>query len=128
MLRRRTPRRRASITSLIDVIFLLLLFFMLASSFTRFSEVEVMAATGGKSGSAQGNKGVKIYIEPQTVLIGGKKVQENEIAKSLNDQKTGETLVVTINVSQQVSTQRLVDILSKLNQVPDISVHLVEAT
>jgi biopolymer transport protein ExbD len=39
------PRRRAiSLTSLIDVIFLLLLFFMLSSTFTRFSEIEV---TGG---------------------------------------------------------------------------------
>ena len=34
-------------TSLIDVIFLLLLFFMLTSTFTRFSEVELTAAGSG---------------------------------------------------------------------------------
>ena len=39
------PRRRPlSLTSLIDVIFLLLLFFMLSSTFTRFASVEI---TGG---------------------------------------------------------------------------------
>ena len=40
-LRRRRP---LSLTSLIDVIFLLLLFFMLSSTFTRFASVEI---TGG---------------------------------------------------------------------------------
>jgi biopolymer transport protein ExbD len=34
-------------TSLIDVIFLLLLFFMLSSTFSRFGEVELTAAAGG---------------------------------------------------------------------------------
>ena len=34
-------------TSLIDVIFLLLLFFMLSSTFSRFAEVEISAAAGG---------------------------------------------------------------------------------
>ncbi|MEM8921756.1 MAG: biopolymer transporter ExbD, partial [Pseudomonadota bacterium] len=44
-LRRVRRRGRSSITSLIDVIFLLLLFFMLASTFTRFSEVDIAAAS-----------------------------------------------------------------------------------
>ena len=45
--------RRLSLTSLIDVIFLLLLFFMLSSTFTRFAEVEISggAATSGASGT-----------------------------------------------------------------------------
>ena len=34
-------------TSLIDVIFLLLLFFMLSSTFTRFAEVPLVNAGGG---------------------------------------------------------------------------------
>jgi biopolymer transport protein ExbD len=45
--------RRLSLTSLIDVIFLLLLFFMLSSTFTRFAEVELTGAqaTTGSSGT-----------------------------------------------------------------------------
>jgi biopolymer transport protein ExbD len=45
--------RRLSLTSLIDVIFLLLLFFMLSSTFTRFAEVELAGAqaTTGSSGT-----------------------------------------------------------------------------
>ena len=46
-MRKARRRRRLSMTSLIDVIFLLLLFFMLTSTFTRFSEVELTAAGSG---------------------------------------------------------------------------------
>jgi biopolymer transport protein ExbD len=48
-----TRARRLSLTSLIDVIFLLLLFFMLSSTFTRFAEVEISGgqATSGASGT-----------------------------------------------------------------------------
>lgn len=47
-------RRRISLTSLIDVIFLLLLFFMLSSTFTRFAEIEVTG--GAASASAAGER------------------------------------------------------------------------
>lgn len=43
----RRRRRPVSMTSLIDVIFLLLLFFMLSSTFTRFAEVEFSAGRAG---------------------------------------------------------------------------------
>ena len=42
-------------TSLIDVIFLLLLFFMLTSTFSKFAEIELAAATSG-AGAATGAK------------------------------------------------------------------------
>ena len=42
-MRRRRRSGRLSMTSLIDVIFLLLLFFMLTSTFSKFSEVELAA-------------------------------------------------------------------------------------
>ncbi len=44
-------RRPISVTSLIDVIFLLLLFFMLSSTFAKFAEVEI---TGGRAGQGAG--------------------------------------------------------------------------
>lgn len=44
------PRRRLALTPLIDVVFLLLMFFMLTSSFDKFTTVEL--TVGGKSSSA----------------------------------------------------------------------------
>lgn len=49
----RPRRRRLPLTPLIDVIFLLLLFFMLSSTFLRFAQVEV-AASAASSGAAAG--------------------------------------------------------------------------
>ncbi|WP_150525668.1 biopolymer transporter ExbD [Roseibium sediminis] len=47
-----TPQRKAlGLTSLIDVIFLLLLFFMLASSFTRYQATQM--ASGASGGGAE---------------------------------------------------------------------------
>jgi biopolymer transport protein ExbD len=46
-------RRPLSLTSLIDVIFLLLLFFMLSSTFTRFAEVEITAGRAGAASAAE---------------------------------------------------------------------------
>lgn len=53
----KTRRRRSvvSLTSLIDVIFLLLLFFMLSSTFSRYSQLDLgVAGTGGGGGQRPG--------------------------------------------------------------------------
>lgn len=55
-LKRAYVRKRTSITSLIDVIFLLLLFFMLASTFTKFSEIEI--SSGSQSTSSVQNEDI----------------------------------------------------------------------
>ncbi len=49
-----TPSRalRPPLTALIDVVFILLLFFMLSSSFVRERQVEVKAASGGVANTA----------------------------------------------------------------------------
>ena len=97
---------------------------MLASSFTKFSEVEVVAANGARGNLAQGSKGVQVYLEPQAVLVEDTVVDENDIAKLLNERRANGALIVTISVAREVSTQRLVDILATLNQIPDTSFHL----
>lgn len=126
MLKRQRQRRRASITSLIDVIFLLLLFFMLASTFTRFAELEVTATTqsaGAASSSTQ--TAVRLMIEPRSLALNSKPVREESLLSALNAQRKGDTLSVTVRVADEVTTQRLVDILTSLAQVPGISLHLV---
>lgn len=46
-------QRRLSLTPLIDVIFLLLLFFMLSSTFSRFSEVKLGGGEGGAGATSR---------------------------------------------------------------------------
>lgn len=47
------PRRRLSMTSLIDVIFLLLLFFMLSSTFARFAEIEISGGVASSTAAGE---------------------------------------------------------------------------
>lgn len=126
MLKRQRQRRRASITSLIDVIFLLLLFFMLASTFTRFAELEVAATTQSAGGPAPNSPAtVRLMIEPRSLAVNSKPVREENLISALDAQRKGDTLSVAVRVSDDVTTQRLVDILTNLATVPGVSLHLV---
>ncbi|MBC2859223.1 biopolymer transporter ExbD [Stappia sp. 28M-7] len=63
-------RRRLSLTSLIDVIFLLLLFFMLSSTFTRFAQVD-LAAPGGGTGGAVTRPDIFATVDANGLTVNG---------------------------------------------------------
>ena len=58
--RNRSKRRLLGLTPIIDVVFLLLLFFMLASTFSRYSSVAV--AVGGRSAPAPAAENAPIIL------------------------------------------------------------------
>ena len=60
-------------TSLIDVIFLLLLFFMLSSTFSRFAEVDLSAASAGDTDSRDIKKSF-LQLGEQTLRVNGQDV------------------------------------------------------
>jgi len=66
----RRPKQLISLTPLIDVVFILLLFFMLSSTFNRTKEISVSASFGGLAN--QESTTVKVLItEPGVVRIKG---------------------------------------------------------
>lgn len=79
------PRRNTiSLTPLIDVVFLLLIFFMLASTFMKFSAVPISGTAGG-TGQAALDEIVLIQLRPNgQTLINGKDIGQNETAQHLN--------------------------------------------
>lgn len=103
-------------TSLIDVIFLLLLFFMLSSTFSRYAELDLAAAGQGASRDSAPARPVFLRLGPGTLSLNG---QETELAGLLpaldalrND--TGSTPVL-ISLRDGVSAQRLTDLLVALS-------------
>lgn len=126
MLRRIRSRRRASITSLIDVIFLLLLFFMLASTFSKFSEIE-LATTVGAGGGGQDVPGViRLQIEPDRLMLDDAPVGLSHALAQLTEAGRDGEVVAIVSVSASVTTQRLTDILTFLGNVPGLTLHIVE--
>jgi biopolymer transport protein ExbD len=112
-------RRQVSLTSLIDVVFLLLLFFMLSSTFTRDAEITLTAAAGGGSSSA---KPLFLSVSADGLLLNGVPAGIEDLAQDIRA-LTGLTgpdgaPMVLVSLTPDVSAQRLVDVLARLAGLP----------
>lgn len=108
-------------TSLIDVIFLLLLFFMLSSTFSKFGEVE-MHVGGTGTGSVQPDTMVFLRLEEEDLSLNGVSLDIPATVTRLS-QQTGQTVVVS--VQPNVTAQRMSDLLVALRDVPETRVILL---
>ncbi len=114
MLKRGFRRRTLSLTPLVDVIFLLLLFFMLTSTFSRYGEVEIGSASGGAGAVAQGDMRF-VQLSPDEIRLAGRPVTIDELGTAL----AGTTALVSL--TEGVDAQRLIDLLGEMRSVPDLS-------
>lgn len=106
-------RRGLSVTSLIDIVFLLLLFFMLTSSFSHFSKTQI---TSAESGVMAISEHPSILAKPLNDgwLINGQPVSDSEITDFLSPYLGKGTDRILLSVSDEVSAQRLVGALEVL--------------
>lgn len=123
MAKARKRRRRLSMTSLIDVIFLLLLFFMLTSTFSKFSEVE-LAANAGTGAMAQTTPPVFLRLGQDSLSVNGDPLEITALAEGLPDTET--TLIVALQ--DGVNAQRLTDLLVAMRAFPKLTVTLLGAS
>ena len=122
--RLRFRRRPVSLTSLIDIIFLLLLFFMLSSTFTKFSEVPLMNAGGG---AEQGARPLFLQLRPDGMSLNGEVTTLDALLGRIEQIKAGmDEQTVLITVDATVSSQRLIDVLAVLRNAPDLAVSVLE--
>ncbi|WP_420407549.1 ExbD/TolR family protein [Hoeflea sp.] len=105
----RFERRRLALTPLIDVIFLLLLFFMLSSTFSRFAEVPVQ---GGMAGAGRGERpDVLISVSSGSIRLNGADITVDGIRDRLGELKLLGASHAVITVGADVTSQTMVDIL-----------------
>lgn len=113
-------RRAVSMTPLIDVVFLLLLFFMLTSTFLTFGEIELAPATPG--GEASGTPELRSFVQ-----LGATRLVLNGVPlalDALNDAlQPGQVLV---SLDDDTTAQRLVDLLAEMRGRPDLNVVVLE--
>ncbi len=109
-------RGRLSMTSLIDVIFLLLLFFMLSSTFSKFGEVELLGA--GSRVPGDGSQPLFVSLGADRLLLNGQPVDMERIAGLVGTVlDAGSGHLVLIGLDAETSSQRLVDLLVALRAV-----------
>jgi biopolymer transport protein ExbD len=107
-------------TSLIDVIFLLLLFFMLTSTFSKFSEVELSAAGSGAVPPSD-SPPLFLQLEPDSLRLNGEDLTLTDlVASSLVEVAQGTVLLVSLG--NAVNAQRLTDLLVALRALPKLHV------
>ncbi|MEM9642892.1 MAG: biopolymer transporter ExbD [Pseudomonadota bacterium] len=117
--------RRISMTSLIDVIFLLLLFFMLTSTFTKFAELPLVSAGQGATAPTD-QAPVFIRLGSDTVLLNGAAADIQTIAEPLSAlvQDAPRTVLIT-TAGSEVTSQRLVDLLVALAPISGVAVQVL---
>lgn len=113
-------RRSASMTSLIDVVFLLLLFFMLTSTFSTFGEIELNQASSGAEAQDAAAKRAFVQLGASRLVLNGETMSVAELASRL---EAGQVLV---SLDSDVSAQRLVDLLVGLRGRENLSVLVLE--
>ena len=119
-----TVKKRLALTSLIDIIFLLLLFLMLTSTFSKFSEIELsVAATAAESNVSE--KILFLRISALRIDLNSDEVQINSLSKSIKSFTKNSKASLVVSMDQDVTSQRLVDILGIVANIEGLSVNLI---
>lgn len=114
-------RRRGvlSMTSLIDVIFLLLLFFMLSSTFTRFGEIELKAGSGA---SGQSVTPVYLRLQADRIVLNGRELTLDTLPEALAGHAEAGADTILLSLDDRTVSQRFVDVYAALRAMPGFAV------
>jgi len=107
-------------TPLIDVIFLLLLFFMLSSTFSSFGEIELNQTATGVAAPGTSSERAFVQLGAVRLALNGAPVTLDELATQI---KVGQVLV---SLDGDASAQRLVDLLVGLRGRDGLTVMVLE--
>ncbi len=112
-------------TSLIDVIFLLLLFFMLSSTFSRFSEVEISAAGSGGATESEAQMSF-LQLGENSLRMNGEDIDLTNLSQEFSEiAPDAETLRVIVSLRDEVTAQRLTDVLVVLRGIDRLNINVL---
>ncbi|MBV7407696.1 biopolymer transporter ExbD [Maritimibacter sp. DP1N21-5] len=110
----RTRRsRKPSLTPMIDVVFLLLVFFMLASRFGGENAIQLAGGTAGETTYAGPPRLVDVL--PQGVLLNGSDIREETLAAQLETLTAEPSDTIVIRAREGADVQRLVAVIEVLS-------------
>ena len=119
---------KISLTPVIDVVFILLIFFMLASNFNKVGEVNMDMTKESTTSSKEDIKIIKLLVrQDQTVLSEGKVFDDSELLGMLNmATKDADKYSIILTSKDDVTYQRFLNLISylKTNELSNISIGL----
>jgi len=114
----RSSRRRVTnllLTPLIDVMFILIIFFMLTSSFMRIESLELLLPSASSKPAAKADV-MHLFIEANgDMLLGQRKLGQDELTESLSRmfEKDPNTRIMLLT-AEGVTMQQLVGIMDRV--------------
>ena len=117
------PRRKPSLTPMIDVVFLLLVFFMLASRFG--SDAVLQLPLAGQGGTYEGPPRL-IGIGPDTLDVNGVPVADGDLAQALAPLMSKPADMLVLRGRDGADLQRITDVTALLQQAGLTNFVLVE--
>ena len=126
----RQPRRGlVSLTPLVDVVFILLIFFMLASSFNDWSGIRINLPPAGTSGGEEQNPVVLTLTSENGILFEGEILAGIDLASRLGAvirADPGRRIIVQVGTG--VTLQDSIDLLDMIDSLGGSDALLVEHT
>lgn len=116
-------RRRPSLTPMIDVVFLLLVFFMLAARFGLDQTIPLPLA--GSAGDWSGPPRL-VDIRPDGLALNGAPVAEDALAAALSPLMTNPDDTIVLRAQGDADLQRLIDVTERLTEAGFGALVLVE--
>jgi biopolymer transport protein ExbD len=120
-------RRSLALTSLIDVIFILLLFFLLTSTFTRYGEL-VLAPGAAVAMAMEAAPPVVLWLGAEAATVNGTPHPVAGLPEALAPFRPddGGAVPVFVTLGPEVTSQRLVELLALLRPLGWLSVTVLE--
>ena len=118
-------RRTPSLTPMIDVVFLLLVFFMLASRFGMDMQIPLSIA-GGSSGSAYEGQPRLVDITAEGLLLNGNTIERSALPARLSALTSKPSDTIILRPKSGAKLQAMVQILGDLGDAGFTQVVVVE--
>jgi len=115
----RTPRRRIgelNLTPLIDILFILIIFFMLTTSFMRIESLEIiLPSSAGKAVDSDNTVHLFVYANG-TLALGKRRISQAELGESLaRILEKGPGTKIMLLTADGVTTQQLVGVMDRVS-------------
>ncbi|WP_138466239.1 biopolymer transporter ExbD [Poseidonocella sp. HB161398] len=121
----RRRSRRPSLTPMIDVVFLLLVFFMLASRFGM--DMQIPLGLGGSGGAERWSGPPRlVQIEPDSLALNGVAMAAPELVAALSGLTETPADPVVLRAGEEADVQRLVEVMETLGAAGFSNLVLVE--
>ena len=108
--------RSLQLTPLIDVMFILIIFFMLTTSFMRIESLELLLPAASTSATPKQEEAMHLFIDADgDMILGQRKVDSDELTESLSRMfdKDSTTKIVLLT-ADGVSMQQLVGVMDRV--------------